>query len=83
MGIGAVDLSLGFMDYEEPEALLRRTLARHCLRSVVLADDAKFGHRTFINTLPFAAITTVVTNRPLSADFATRLEHDNVDILYP
>ena len=83
MGIGAVDLKLGFMDYEEPEALLRRTLAAHCLRSVVLADDAKFGHRTFINTLPFGAITTVVTNRPLSDDFSARLEQDNVEILYP
>lgn len=83
MGIGAVDLKLGFMDYEEPEALLRRTLAAHCLRSVVLADDAKFGHRTFINTLPFSAITTVVTNRPLSGDFSARLEQDNVEILFP
>lgn len=83
MGIGAVDLKLGFMDYEEPEALLRRTLAAHCIRSVVLADDAKFGHRTFINTLPFAAVTTLVTNRPLSHDFSVRLEQDNVEILVP
>ncbi len=83
MGIGAVDLQLGFMDYQEPEALLRRTLTQHCLRSVILADDAKFGHRTFINTLPFSAITTLVTNRPPSAEFATCLEHAHVDILYP
>ncbi|NAT40481.1 DeoR/GlpR transcriptional regulator, partial [Pseudomonas syringae pv. actinidifoliorum] len=37
----------------------------------------------FINTLPFAAITTLVTNRPLSDEFATRLEKDHVDTLYP
>lgn len=83
MGIGAVDLQLGFMDYQEPEALLRRTLVKHCLRSVILADDAKFGHRTFINTLPFGAITTLVTNRPLSDDFSARLEQEHVEILYP
>ncbi|KPZ14402.1 hypothetical protein ALP50_200225 [Pseudomonas syringae pv. spinaceae] len=83
MGIGGIDLDLGLMDYQEPEAMLRRTLVRHCARSVVLADDGKFGHRTFINTLPFAAITTLVTNRPLSDEFATRLEKDHVDTLCP
>ncbi|MGY2293042.1 DeoR/GlpR family DNA-binding transcription regulator [Pseudomonas sp. SDO528_S397] len=83
MGIGAVDLDLGFMDYQEPEALLRRALTQHSLRSVILADDAKFGRRTFINTLAFSAITTLVTNRPPSDDFTSRLELAHVDILYP
>jgi DeoR family glycerol-3-phosphate regulon repressor len=83
MGIGSIDLTLGFMDYQEPEAILRRTLVKHCVRSVMLADDTKFGHRTFINTLPFGAVTTLVSNRPLPDEFATRLEHDNVEILYP
>ncbi|MGF6853754.1 DeoR family glycerol-3-phosphate regulon repressor [Paraburkholderia sp. CI3] len=83
MGIGAVDLKLGLMDYEESEAMLRRTLVVHCVRSVVLADDGKFGHRTFINTLPFDAIATLVTNRPLSADYIDRLEQAHVDIVHP
>lgn len=83
MGIGAVDVDLGFMDYEEPEALLRRTLARHSVNGVILADDGKFGHRTFVNTLPFDAVTTLVTNRPLDADFTARLQRDHVDILHP
>jgi DeoR family transcriptional regulator, glycerol-3-phosphate regulon repressor len=82
MGIGGIDLELGLMDYEESEALLRRTLVKHCVRSVILADDGKFGHRTFVNTLPFSAITTLVTNRPLSTDFAARMEHDHVDIFH-
>ncbi|MFL9930231.1 DeoR/GlpR family DNA-binding transcription regulator [Paraburkholderia sp. RL18-103-BIB-C] len=83
MGIGGIDLELGLMDYEESEALLRRTLVRHCVRSVILADDGKFGHRTFVNTLPFSAISTLVTNRALSNDFAARMEHDRVDVLHP
>lgn len=83
MGIGGVDLDLGFMDYEEPEALLRRTLARHAVNRVILADDGKFGHRTFVNTLPFDAITTLVTNRPLDADYTSRFQRDHVDILHP
>jgi DeoR family glycerol-3-phosphate regulon repressor len=83
MGIGGIDLELGLMDYEEPEALLRRTLVRHCVKSCILADDGKFGHRTFINTLPFGAITTLATNRALSHEFAARMEHDHVDVLHP
>lgn len=83
MGIGGIDLELGFMDYEEPEAVLRRTLARHCVRSVILADYGKFGHRTFINTLPFSAVTTLVTNLPPPGDYRQRMEQEHVDILYP
>jgi DeoR family glycerol-3-phosphate regulon repressor len=82
MGIGAIDLELGFMDYHEPEALLRRTLVKHCRQSVILADDGKFGHRTFINTLPFDAVTTLITNRAPSVEFAARLENADVDTLY-
>jgi DeoR family glycerol-3-phosphate regulon repressor len=82
MGIGAIDLELGFMDYQEPEALLRRTLVKHCRQSVILADDGKFGHRTFINTLPFDAVTTLITNRAPSVEFAARLENADVDTLY-
>jgi DeoR family glycerol-3-phosphate regulon repressor len=83
MGIGAVDLELGLMDYEEPEAMLRRTLVAHCVRSVVLADDSKLGHRTFINTLPFGAIATLVTNRPPPGEYIDRLEQAHVDLIYP
>ncbi|WP_213877866.1 DeoR/GlpR family DNA-binding transcription regulator [Pseudomonas sp. dw_358] len=83
MGIGAVDLALGLMDYEEPEAHLRRVLAAHCRKSVMLADDAKFGHRTFINTLPFSAVDRLVTNRPPSADFIRCLESAHVELFHP
>jgi len=83
MGIGAIDLELGLMDYEESEAHLRRTLTAHCRRSVILADDAKFGHRTFINTLPFSAVDTLVTNRPPSAEFIRCLESAYVELVNP
>ncbi len=83
MGIGAVDAELGLMDYEEPEAHLRRTLTASCRRSVILADDAKFGHRTFINTLPFSAVDTLVSNRPPSAEFVRCLESADVELVHP
>ncbi|WP_226574306.1 DeoR/GlpR family DNA-binding transcription regulator [Mangrovibacter yixingensis] len=83
MGIGAVDREHGFMDYEEPEALLRRVLIQHCRQSVILADEGKFGLRTFVNTLPFSAVNTLVTNAPPSAAFVASLENAHVNILHP
>lgn len=83
MGIGAVDLSNGFMDYEEPEALLRRVLSQHCRQSVLLADEGKFGLRTFVNTLPFSGVDTLVTNAPPPASFIASLEKAHVNILHP
>jgi DeoR family glycerol-3-phosphate regulon repressor len=83
MGIGGIDAEFGFMDYEEPEALLRRTLAARCMRSVVLADDGKFGHRTFISTLPFDAVTTLVTNRAPSGEYVQLLEKAHVELVHP
>lgn len=83
MGIGAVDLQLGFMDYEEPEALLRRVLTRHSRQRVILADEGKFGRRTFVNTLPFNAVDTLVTNAPPAESFVASLENAHVNVLYP
>lgn len=83
MGIGAVDRDNGFMDYEEPEALLRRVLSTHCRQSVILADEGKFGLRTFVNTLPFSAVDTLVTNAPPPAAFVASLENAHVNILHP
>lgn len=83
MGIGAIDLQLGFMDYEEPEALLRRVLCRHCRHSVILADESKFGQRTFINTLPFHAVNSVITNVLPHESYVASLEEQHVSILYP
>ncbi|HIA8324451.1 DeoR/GlpR family DNA-binding transcription regulator [Klebsiella variicola] len=83
MGIGALDLNFGFMDYEEPEALLRRVLSRHCRHSVILADEGKFGLRTFVKTLPFGAVNTLVTNALPPASFIASLENEHVNILHP
>ncbi len=83
MGIGAIDLQNGFMDYEEPEALLRRVLSLHCRQSVILADEGKFGLRTFVNTLPFTAVDVLVTNVLPAENFITSLEKAHVNILHP
>lgn len=83
MGIGAIDLELGLMDYEEPEALLRRCLVKHSQRNVILADDGKFDRKTFVHTLPFTGINTLVSNKPLSGDYKACLEKAHVEVIVP
>ncbi|TBU98879.1 DeoR/GlpR family DNA-binding transcription regulator [Stutzerimonas kirkiae] len=83
MGIGGIDLEVGFMDYEEPEALLRRLLCSHAKQRVILADSGKVGLRTFIRTIPFDQVDCLVTSKPLPDAFAVCLEQANVTVLTP
>lgn len=81
MGIGAVNLAQGFMDYEEEEAQLRRLLVGRSEKSVILADESKIGRRAFVRTLEFAEVTTLVTNEPLPADYAAAFGEARVDVV--
>lgn len=82
MGIGAVNLGQGFMDYEEEEAQLRRVLVGRTERSVILADDGKFGRQAFIRTLAFEDVTTLITNERPPADYGARFEEAEVDVVF-
>ncbi len=82
MGIGAVNLGQGFMDYEEEEAQLRRILVGRTDRSVILADDGKFGRQAFIRTLAFKDVTTLITNEKPPADYGAKFKEAQVDVVF-
>jgi DeoR family transcriptional regulator, glycerol-3-phosphate regulon repressor len=63
MGIAACDIEYGWMDYADEESELRRILHQQASRSVLLADDSKFGRRAWIRTFDITTKLTVVTNR--------------------
>ena len=64
MGIAACDLAQGWMDYEEHESVLRRTLRGQSRRSVLLADSRKFGRQANICTFSLGEPLSVVTDKP-------------------
>lgn len=82
MGIVTVHLQHGFMDLGEQEATLRRAAVEQATRSVILADSSKFGRLGSVRTLTFADVDVLVTNAPLSGDFAQAFRQDHVEVLH-
>lgn len=81
MGIGGIDIDQDFMDHEMSEAHLRRALVRRCRRSVVMADDSKFGRKGFVRTFGFEAVTTIVTNSPPAEAFAAKIAAARTELI--
>lgn len=63
MGISAADIDHGWMDYEEHESVLRRTLKHQARRGVLLVDSRKFGRQANLYTFGLSEPLTVVTDR--------------------
>ena len=83
LGIAAIDLEQGFMDYEEDEAALRQVLIRQSHRSVVvLADDSKFGRKAYVRTAALSDVATLVTNRQPPEPYVVRLRQAGVELLH-
>lgn len=69
MGIGAADIAHGWMDYEEHESVLRRTLKGQARRSVMLVDSTKFGRQANHYTFRLNDALSVVTDCEPPAPF--------------
>ncbi|WP_246690197.1 DeoR/GlpR family DNA-binding transcription regulator [Methylorubrum populi] len=82
MGIVTVHLAHGFMDLGHDEAVIRRAARTQTRRSVILADDSKFGRLGTVRTFALADIDTLVTNAPLARDFAHAFHSAKVDVIH-
>ena len=82
MGIAAVDLEHGFMDYGSEESVLRQTLIGHARRGVLLVDRSKFGRSARLRTFGLGEIRTVVTDSRPPAAFASRFAALGVEVLH-
>ncbi len=81
MGIGAVDIEHGWMDYEEHESVLRRALKDQARRSVMLVDSGKFGRQANLYTFGLADALTVVSDRAPPPAFLEIFTRHNVDLI--
>jgi DeoR family glycerol-3-phosphate regulon repressor len=82
IGISAVHLERGFMDFGEEEALLRRLACEQSRRSVVLADSTKFGRLGSVHTLSFDQVGGIITGAKLPNDFADRFASTKINVMY-
>jgi len=82
MGIAAVSLERGFMDYEEDEARIRQALVKSSRNKVVLADSSKFGKAANICSASFLEIDRLVTDRRPDAQFSAQFEKDGIEVVH-
>lgn len=78
LSIGAMDVERGALDFHLGEAEFKRVAAPLANRVVLLADASKFGKQGLVRTLGFDQIHVLVTDQPLSEEFARALAHVDV-----
>ncbi len=83
MGIGAVDIDHGWMDYEEHESVLRRALKGQARRAVLLVDCRKFGRQANLYTFGLNEKLTVVTDQTPPSPFKEVFAKHDVDLITP
>ena len=82
MGIGACDIALGWMDYEEHESTLRQALLNRARRGIMLADVGKFDRQAYLKTFSLEERLTVVTDRAPPARFVQEFARHEVEVLH-
>lgn len=83
MGISAVDIDHGWMDYEEHESVLRRTLKGQARKSVLLVDSRKFGRQANLYTFGLGDVLTVITDQLPPQPFMEAFEKHDIDLITP
>ncbi|KQP41203.1 DeoR family transcriptional regulator [Methylobacterium sp. Leaf104] len=83
MGIAACDLDHGWMDYEEHESVLRRTLREQSRRAVLLADSRKFGRQANLCTFGLAEKLSIVTDKPPPEAFQDAFARHEIETIHP
>ncbi|GJD48565.1 Glycerol-3-phosphate regulon repressor [Methylobacterium crusticola] len=81
MGIAACDIDHGWMDYEEHESVLRRTLRDQARRAVLLADSRKFGRQANLHTFALGDRLGVVTDKPPPKPFLDIFAKHEIDLI--
>lgn len=82
MGIAAIDLDRGLMDYEEDEARVRQTLLKSSRLRVFLADRSKFGKTGNVQTAPFSDVDQIITDAEPAKEFVDRMKQDSTELLH-
>ena len=82
MGVAAIDLDRGLMDYEEDEARVRQALLKSSRLRVFLADGSKFGKTGNVQTAPFADVDQIITESAPRQDFVERIAASPAELLH-
>lgn len=83
LSIGGIDARAGFTDFDLEEARIARAMIESCERTIVAADDSKFGRRAPVSVCKPSEIGTVVTEAVPASDLNDWLSSQGVAVLTP
>lgn len=77
---GAIDATIGIMDYDLEEAEFARAVVAQGRRAVVVTDHTKFGRQGLVRVCDFSALTDLYTDKAPPRDVATALKTAGVSV---
>jgi DeoR/GlpR family transcriptional regulator of sugar metabolism len=77
-----LDMEKSVMESNEPEALVKQTMARQAKMRILLADHTKFDQIVFMRTLDYADIDYLVTDCEPNRAWVNFLKEKGVQLIY-
>lgn len=77
---GAIDATIGIMDYDLEEAEFARAVVAQGRRAVVVTDYTKFGRQGLVRVCDFSALTDLYTDKAPPRDVAAALKTAGVTV---
>lgn len=81
LGVGGIDLAVGASMGDENEAAISAAMARRAHRTVVVADSAKIGRRTFATAVAPEGIDTLITDDGIDPADAARFRDAGITVI--
>ena len=82
IGCRGLDFEHGVTETHEGEALIKKAFRRQANHLVVLATDDKLDHKYMYQAIACHEIDYLITEKPLSAEKMSRLNHHHIKCLY-
>jgi DeoR/GlpR family transcriptional regulator of sugar metabolism len=82
LGVGGVDADLGFTEYNLEDARIKRSAIGAARRTVVLADQSKFGRVCLATIAPLEAADVLISDAPVVSPVAAAAREAQVDFVH-
>lgn len=76
-----ISASSAVTDYDEGNSQIKRAFMEYADKTVLMADDSKFGKQFFHRTFDFSDLSTIITNSPLPPDIAEICSRLDVELI--
>lgn len=79
----SLDMNTGITEATEEFSELKKTAIKQANQTILAVDYSKFDKTSFIKTCDFSSINDIITDKPLSSQWAEFLKSQNVKLWIP